>query len=142
MNLEIDKRYSTYSTSIVLHLLHTNDKYNKLWIETFPDTSSQAKNFRKNENCGCRPTLLSTYKRNRFHVDLMTVDFINKNNKTIDIETFFDDEGGQDLAGHVFAIPEGEAHYRDFLSAIQQKRGKYSHFNTIQMNGKILITFF
>lgn len=141
MNLEIDPKYSTYSTSVVLHLLHNNEAYNKLWIEKFPDTKSQASNFFKNENCGCRPVLLSTYKKNRFHVDLFTVDFINKNKKTFKLKEVLD-KGGQDLAGHVFAIPEGEAHYKDFLSAIQQKNGRFNYFNTLQMDGKILITFF
>lgn len=142
MNLEIDPRYSTYSTSIVLHLLHNNEEYSKLWISKFPKTESQASNFFKNENCGCRPVLLSTYKKHRFQIDVFTVDFINSNKKAIDLEKFFEENGGQDLAGHVFAIPEGEGHYKDFLAAIQQKKGRFSYFNTIQIDGKILVTFF
>jgi len=142
MNLEIDPRYSTYSTSIVLHLLHNNEDYNKLWVSKFPQTEPQASNFFKNENCGCRPVLLSTYKKHRFQVDVFTVDFINSNKKAINLKKFFEENGGQDLAGHVFAIPEGEAHYKDFLAAIQQKKGRFSYFNTLQIDGKILVTFF
>lgn len=139
MKTDISIQYSTHSISIVLHLLHNNEDYNKLWIEKFPKTKAQASNFFKNENCGCRPVLLSTYKKNRFHVDLFTVNFINEN--SIDLKPIYED-GGQDLAGHVFAIPEGEAHYKDFLSAIQQKKGRFNYFNTLQIDGKILITFF
>ena len=142
MNLEIDPRYSTYSISIVLHLLHNNEEYSKLWISKYPQTESQASNFFKNENCGCRPVLLSTYKKHRFQIDVFTVDFINSNKKSIDLEKFFEENGGQDLAGHVFAIPEGEGHYKDFLAAIQQKKGRFSYFNTMQIDGKILVTFF
>ena len=52
MKTDISIEYSTHSISIVLHLLHNNEDYNKLWIKKFPKTKAQASNFFKNENCG------------------------------------------------------------------------------------------
>jgi|TARA_B110000305_G_C19321138_1_gene579007 hypothetical protein len=142
MNLEIDPRYSTYSLSIILHLIHNNEDYKNEWIKKYPKTESFATNFFNNENCGCRPKLVSQYKKDRFHADVMTVNFINSNEDVIDFDKFCEENGGQDLTGHVFAIPASEGHYQDFLAAIQQKNATFSHFNTIQINEKILLTFF
>lgn len=142
MKLEIDSRYSTYSLSIVLHLIHNNEDYKNMWCEKYPDTSSFANNFFKNENCGCRPHLVNTYKKDRFNADLMTVNFINENPDSINLEEFFSSNGGQELQGHVFAIPATEGHYKDFLAAVQQKNGIFSYFTTLSIEDKILITFF
>jgi len=49
MKTDISIQYSTHSISIVLHLLHNNEDYNKLWIKKFPKTKAQASNFFKNE---------------------------------------------------------------------------------------------
>ena len=119
LKLDIDSRYSTYSLSIVLHLIHNNEEFKNLWIEKYPSTESYANNFFKNENCGCRPSLVTMYKRDRFNAD-----------------------GSQNLDGFVFAIPATEGHYKDFLASLQQKNAKFSHFNTLQLNDKIILTFF
>lgn len=140
--LDIDPKYSTYSLAIVLHLIHNNEEYKNLWCEKYPQTSSFANNFFKDENCGCRPGLVSQYKRDRFNADVMTVNFINTHEGCIDLDKFFNGEGSQDLEGFVFAIPATEGHYKDFLASLQQKNAKFSHFNTIQLNDKIILTFF
>ena len=142
MKLDIDSRYSTFSLSIVLYLLHNNEDYNKLWISKYPTTEGQAKNFFKNENCGCRPALVFQYKKDRFPADLFTVNFINENKGSLDFDKFCKEKGGQELKGHVFAIPAEEHHYKDFLASLEQRRGIYDHFSTLKINDKILITFF
>lgn len=142
MNLEIDKRYSTYSLSIILHLLRKSEDYKNLWCEKYPKTEGFANNFFKNENCGCRPHLVTQYKKDRFNADIMTVNFLNENPEVLDLPEFFESTGGQELAGHVFAIPAQEGHYKDFLAALHQKNAIFSHFNTIQLNDKIILTFF
>tara|TARA_B100000497_G_C7309058_1_gene208356 strand:- start:108 stop:536 length:429 start_codon:yes stop_codon:yes gene_type:complete len=142
MKLQIDKRYSTYSLSIVLHLIHNNEEYKNLWCESYPESESYANNFFKNENCGCRPRLVEAYNLDRFNADIMTVNFINENPEAINLEEFFKSSGGQELKGHVFAIPSTEGHFKDFLSSVQQKNGIFSHFNTLTIEDKILITFF
>lgn len=142
MNLEIDQRYSTFSLSIVLHLLHTNEDYSKLWVSKYPSTEGPAKNFLKDENCGCRPSLVFQYKKDRFFADIMTVNFLNENPDTLDFDSFCKEKGGQELKGHVFAIPAEEHHYKDFLASLEQRRGIYDHFSTLKMDDKILITFF
>ena len=139
---DIDPRYSTFSVSIFLHLIHNDEKFKNLWIKGYPKTESFANNFFNNENCGCRPSLISAYRRNRFNADLMIVAYLKENPDVLNFDEFCNGNGGQDLSGHVFAIPQEEAHYKDFLAALQQKNSIYSHFNTIQMNDKILITFF
>lgn len=142
MKLDIDSRYSTFSLSIVLHLLHNNEEYSKLWISKYPNTENQAKNFFKNENCGCRPALVFQYKKDRFSADLLTVNFINENEGSLNFDEFCKEKGGQELKGHVFAIPAEEHHYKDFLASLEQRRGIYDHFSTLKLNDKILITFF
>lgn len=84
MNLEIDKRYSTFSTSIVFHLLHHEEEYHNLWKSKYPQFENQLNNFFKDINCGCRPPLLQFYKQNKFAIDLFTVDFLNKINFNFD----------------------------------------------------------
>lgn len=142
LKLDIDPRYSTYSISIILHLIHNNEEYKDLWCKTYPNTEPFANNFFKNENCGCRPNLVNQYKRDRFNADLMTVNFINTHEDVIDMDKFCEEVGGQNLDGFVFAIPATEGHYKDFLASLQQKNAKFSHFNTLQLNDKIILTFF
>lgn len=156
LNLEIDSQYSTFSLSIVLHLIHNNEEYKELWSKKYPNTAPFANNFFKNSNCGCRPNLVNQYKRDRFNADIMTVNFINthedpfkkKNPKEgeedekLDLKGFCDKVGSQELNGFVFAIPASEGHYKDFLASIQQKNAEFSHFNTLQLNDKIILTFF
>ena len=142
LKLDIDSRYSTYSLSIVLHLIHNNEEFKNLGVEKYPSTESYANNFFKNENCGCRPSLVTADKRDRFNADIMTVNFINTHKDAIDLDKFFEEDGSQNLDGFVFAIPATEGHYKDFLASLQQKNAKFSHFNTLQLNDKIILTFF
>jgi hypothetical protein len=141
-DLNIDDRYSTYSISIILHLLHNNEEYNKLWISHFPQTESQASNFFKDENCGCRPVLLQTYKKLRFKADLFTVKFLIDNPSVINFDEFIQNVGGQDLRGSMFSIKKTESDFKDFMSIIQQKKAAFTYFNTVALEDKILITFF
>jgi len=143
MKLESHPEYSKYSLSIVLHLIRTNEEYKKLWIKTFPKTEAPANNFSKNENCGCRPSLVSQYKLKRFEADLMTVNFLNSHpDNSLKINDFIKNQASRDLAGHVFAIPATEGHYKDFLASIEQQNSEYRYFDTLKMNDKIIITFF
>lgn len=121
-NLNIDDRYSTYSISIILYLLHNNEDYNKLWISHFPQTENQASNFFKDENCGCRPVLLQTYKKLRFKADLFTVQFLIDNPSAINFDEFTKEIGGQDLRGSMFSVNKTESDFKDFMSIIQQKK--------------------
>jgi hypothetical protein len=141
-NLNIDDRYSTYSISIILYLLHNNEDYNKLWISHFPQTENQASNFFKDENCGCRPVLLQTYKKLRFKADLFTVQFLIDNPSAINFDEFTKEIGGQDLRGSMFSVNKTESDFKDFMSIIQQKKAAFTYFNTVALDDKILITFF
>ena len=142
MNFNIDKKYNKYSLSIILYLIHNNEKYNKLWIKCYPQTETAATNFFKDQNCGCKPVLVSEYKNDRFCADMMTVNFINENEDCIDLDSFCENEAERDIAGHIFSIPEGEGHYKDFIATLQEKRFKFKFFNSIKIDGRILITFF
>jgi len=143
MKLDTHPDYSKYSLSIVLHLIQTNEEYKKLWIKTFPKTEAPANNFSKNENCGCRPSLVAQYKQQRFEADLMTVNFINSDpNISLKINDFIKNKASRDLAGHVFAIPATEGHYKDFLASIEQQNSTYKYFDTLHIGEKIIITFF
>jgi hypothetical protein len=141
MNTEIKSSYNAYSIGIVLHLIRNNEKYRKLWIEKYPITENFVNNFVKDENCGCRPSIIKQYKKDRFAADLMTVNFINEN-KDFDIDEFAKTNPPQYLENAVFALPNTEAHYKDFLAALQQKNARFSHFTSIQIDDKIILTFF
>lgn len=142
MNLEITKDYSTYSTSIVLHLLHNSEDYNNIWKEKYPELSNQLNNFFKNENCGCRPPILQNYIKNRFHIDVFTVDFINSNDSKFDIENFIKEKGSQNLRGAMFVLDNNISSYQDFLASLQQKKASFNNFNAINIGDKIVVTFF
>ena len=142
MNLKIDPKYNTYSTSIIFHLLHNNEDYKNLWIKSYPEISQQAENFFKNENCGCRPVLLQNYKRFKFDIDVLTVNFINENPSSIDIDEFCKTKGSQDLRGTMFSINNNVGSYKDFLAALQQKNASFNNFNAITIDDKIVVTFF
>lgn len=142
MNLDIDPRYNTYSLSIVLHLLHNNLDYNKLWISKYPQTESQASNFFKNSECGCRPVLVRNYKKFRFSIDCMTVDFINQNPSVLDFDNFCKTVGGQDLRGTIFSVENTESAYKDFVATLLEKKSLFSYYNTVSIGDRILITFF
>lgn len=142
MNLDIDPRYSTFSTSIVLYLLHNSKEYNDLWISKYPDTTHQAENYFKDENCGCRPVLLRKYAKLRFDIDAMTVNFINSNPNLLNFNEFCDNIGFQDLHGVMFSVPNNPGDYKDFLSSLKQKNVRFNGFNTTSFDNEILITFF
>lgn len=142
MNLDIDPKYNTYSVSIVLFLLNNNESYNKLWKEKYPDTETAASNFFNDPNCGCKPVLLSQYRKDKFNADIMTVSFINENPDCINFEEFYEKYASRDIAGHIFSIPEGEGNYKDFIATLQEKRYIFKFFNTIKIDGRILFTFF
>jgi hypothetical protein len=142
MNLDIDKRYSQYSESVVLNLIHTNEEYRDLWISKYEDTEDQANSYFKDINCGCSPVLLANYKKNRFPIDVMTVDFINKNPECIDLDKFISEKAPRYVAGHIFSIPEGEGHYKEFIASIQADKFIFNHFTTLKVDDRILITFF
>ena len=142
MNLEIDKKYSTFSISIIFHLLHNCEDYKNLWIEKYPELSSQVNNFFKNTNCGCRPVLLQNYKKLRFDIDVFTVDFINNNPDIIDVDEFCKKTGSQDLRGTMFSIDNNIASYKDFMASLQQKNASFNNFNAFIIDDKIVVTFF
>lgn len=142
MNLKVDQRYNTFSIKIVLHLIHNSKQYNDLWVKNYPDTETAASNFFNDSNCGCKPVLLSQYKKDKFNADVMTVNFINENPESINLEEIFKDDTERDLHGHIFSIPEGEGHFKDFISTIQEKRYSFKFFNTTKMDNKIFFTFF
>lgn len=142
MNLEIDKRYSTYSISIVLYLLHNSQNYNDLWVSRYPDTEMQAKNYYKDINCGCQPVLLQKYTKLRFDIDVMTVNFINKNPECIEFDSFCETHGGQDLRGNMFSIKNKESDFKNFMSTLKEKNARFDSFNTLTLEDKTLITFF
>ena len=141
MNVNISSEYSAFSVGIVLHLIRNNDEYRKMWIEKYPQTEQFVNNFHKNENCGCRPSIIRQYKKDRFNADVMTVDFINSID-SFDVDEYVKSNPAQDLDGAVFAIPNTEAHYKDFLAALQQKNARFTYFNTLQIDDKIILTFF
>lgn len=142
MNLEIDKRYSTYSISIVLYLLHNSQNYNDLWVSRYPDTEMQAKNYYKDINCGCQSVLLQKYTKLRFDIDVMTVHFINKNPECIEFDSFCETHGGQDLRGNMFSIKNKESDFKNFMSTLKEKNARFNSFNTLTFEDKTLITFF
>lgn len=141
MNLEIDKRYSTLSLGIFLDLMHNNEKFNKIWIEKYPEQRPYSENFFKDENCGCRPRLIAKYKAQRFEADKLIVNFINENEGCIDFNEI-DGKAERDITGHVFSIPATEAHYQDFLASLHQKNAFYSHFSAVTIKDKMILTFF
>lgn len=140
MNLEIRSEYNNVAMGLVLHLVRKNEDYRKLWLSKYPETENYVNNFVKNENCGCRPSILKQYKRDKFNADMMTVDFIN-NCEDFDFDQYLKDNPAQYLEGNVFAIPNTEAHYKDFLAALHQKNAKFNYFNTLQVSDKIILTF-
>lgn len=141
MNLSIDKRYSSLSIGIFLHLAHNNEKFKEEWIQKYPNTKQYAENFFKDENCGCRPKLIQQYKADRFNADIMIVTFINNNEGVIDWKEM-EQKGERDVAGHVFSIPATEAHYQDFLASLHQKNAQYDHFTAVVIKDKMILTFF
>lgn len=140
--MQIDPRYSTYSTSIILHLIHNNENYKNLWVDNFPDVAQPANNYFKNVNCGCRPALVSLYKKLRYEVDFITVNFIKENPKCLDFDDFCKNKGKQDLRGAIFSIRKREADFKDFMASLQEKNAEFSAFNTLELEDKFLITFF
>ena len=142
MNLEVDKKYSTFSTSIIFHLLHNCEDYKNLWLDKYPDLSNQINNYFKNVNCGCRPVLLQHYKRLRFDIDVFTVNFINQNPEVIDLDEFCKKTGSQDLRGTMFSIDNDLSSYKDFMASLQQKNASFSSFNAFIVDDKIIVTFF
>ena len=141
MNLSIDSRYSLLSLGIFLHLMHNDETFKNAWVEKYPESEDYANNFFKNENCGCRPRLIQTYKRNRFDADLFIVNYINENEGCVDFNEL-EQKAERDVTGHVFSIPAAEGHYQDFLASLHQKNAYYSHFNTMVLGDKIILTFF
>ena len=141
MNLDTDPRYSTYSISIIYYLLHHNETYNNEWKLHYPENQEQLKNFFKNVDCGCWPVLLQTYRRNRFQIDLMTVNFINSIND-FDVTEFINSQGRQDLRGTMFSIKDNISEYKDFLANVQAKNADFDYFNTLRVEDKIIINFF
>ena len=143
MNLEIDKRYSTYSISIVLYLLHNNQNYNDLWVSKYPDTEMQAKNYFKDVNCGCQAcSYCRSIPNSEFDIDVMTVNFINQNPECIDFDSFCETHGGQDLRGNMFSIKNKESDFKNFMSTLKEKNARFDSFNTLTLEDKTLITFF
>jgi hypothetical protein len=140
MNLKIKSEYNNVATGLVLHLIRNNEEYRKMWLEQYPATENFVNNYVKNENCGCRPSILKQYKRDKFNADMMTVNFINTSDD-FDFENYLKESPAQHLEGSVFAIPNTEAHYKDFLAALQQKNAQFNSFNTIQIKDKIILTF-
>ena len=90
-----------------------------------------ASNFFNDPNCGCKPVLLSQYRKDKFNADIMTVSFINENPDCINFEEFYEKYASRDIAGHIFSIPEGEGNYKDFIATLQEKRYIFKFFNTI-----------
>ena len=121
--------------------MHNSEDFNNKWIEKYPDNKPYAKNFFKDENCGCRPKLIQQYKRDRFNADIMIVDFINENEGVIDFNAM-DQDAERDISGHVFSIPATEGHYQDFLASLHQKNAHYKHFTSIIIKDKLVLTFF
>lgn len=142
MDTKIDSRYNTFSTSIIFHLLHNNEKYKNLWVENYPLVKNQANNYFDNENCGCRPVLLQNYRKFRFDVDLMTVNFILKNPDVLNFDEFCTSIGNQEIRGTVFSVNNNPNDFKDFLSTIQQKNYSFNYFNTQTFDDKIIISFF
>jgi len=142
VNYSINLKYSVYSEAIIFHLLRSSKKYNDLFCERHPSISGPLSNFYLDENCGCRSVIYKTYKQLRFPIDLMTVEFINSNPDCIDIDEFCSTVAEKDLSGTMFSIPATESDLKDFLSKVRISRGKYSGFNTINLDDRIIITFF
>lgn len=142
MKLDIDSKYSTFSTSIIFHLLRKSEEYKNLWIEKYPQYTNQLNNFFKNEHCGCRPVLMQQYKKLRFEIDVFTVNFINENPDVLDVDKFCKETGSQDLRGTVFSINNDMNAYKDFMASLQQKNASFNGFNTITIDDKIVATFF
>lgn len=139
--LYIDKRYNKNSLYVVLYLIHNNEDYKNLWVETFPDQKGFANNYHKNENCGCKPRIVSKYKEERFAADYLTVEFLTKNPEAIN----FDDvekEASPDVTGNVFSVPATESHYQDFLASLQQKNAMFNFFVPTRIGDKLIISFF
>tara|TARA_B100002019_G_scaffold293175_1_gene319160 strand:- start:20379 stop:20804 length:426 start_codon:yes stop_codon:yes gene_type:complete len=141
MNLSIDKRYSSLSLGILLHLIHNNEDFKNKWIEKYPNTKQYAENFFKDENCGCRPRIIQQYKADRFDADIFIVNYINENEGVIDWNEM-ESKAERDISGHVFSIPATESHYQDFLSSLHQKNATYEHFTSLVLKDKIILTFF
>jgi len=142
MNLEITEKYNNYSTSVFLYLLHNNKEFNSKFIDAYPDLEGPASNFFNDENCGCKPRLVVRYKKSRFQLDLMIVQFINENPDCINLDSFFESEGFKDISGATFAVNNTEADYRDFLATIGSKNIKHNGFSSVPINDKILVSFF
>lgn len=142
MNSKIDPRYSTFSVSIIFHLLHNNEEYKNIWVENYPHISNQAENFFKNENCGCRPVLLQNYRKFRFDIDLLTVNFLNDNPDVLDFDEFCNSVGSQDIRGAAFSVNNNQNDFKDFLATIQQKNYSFNYFSTQTFDDKILVSFF
>jgi hypothetical protein len=140
--MKIDPRYNTYATSIIFHLLHNNEEYNKLWIEKYPDIEPQATNYFKDVNCGCAPVLLQKYRKFRFDIDFLTVDFINKNPDSINLDDFCQNLGRQELRGTMFSVNKTEADFKNFVASLHKKNASFTFFNTLELEDKILVTFF
>lgn len=140
-DLHINNKYNKYSLYIILHLIHNDESFKDAWIERFPDQKSYAENFFKNENCGCKPRIVSLYHAERFAADLLTVQYINKNPDCINWEEI-EKEAAPDVTGHVFSVPATESHYQDFLASLQQKNAMFNFFVPTKINDKLLISFF
>ena len=140
--MKIDPRYNTYATSIIFHLLHNNEEYNKLWIEKYPDTKPQASNYFKDINCGCAPVLLQKYRKFRFDIDFITVQFLLKFPDALNFDEFCKNSGKQELRGTMFAIEKKESSFKDFIANLHTRNASFTFFNTLELDDKILVTFF
>ena len=140
-DLYIDKRYNRYSLYVILYLIHNNENFKNKWVEKFPDQDSYANSYHKDENCGCKPRIVTRYKEDRFGADCLAVEFINQNEGCIDFDEV-EEKASPDITGHAFAMPATEAHYQDFLASLQQKNAMFNNFVPVTLGDKLIVTFF
>jgi hypothetical protein len=140
-DLYIDKRYNRYSLYVILYLIHNNENFKNKWVEKFPDQDSYANSYHKDENCGCKPRIVTRYKEDRFSADCLTAEFINQNEGCIDFDEV-EEKASPDITGHAFAISATEAHYQDFLASLQQKNAMFNNFVPVTLGDKLIVTFF
>jgi len=140
-DLYIDKRYNRYSLFIILHLIHNHEEFKNIWINKFVDQETYANNYFKDENCGCKPRIVSCYKQERFAADYIAVKFINENPNSVNFDDV-EEKASPDITGNAFSMPATESHYQDFLASLQQKNAMFNHFVPLQIGDKLIVTFF
>tara|TARA_R110000765_G_C18855638_1_gene599460 strand:+ start:703 stop:1131 length:429 start_codon:yes stop_codon:yes gene_type:complete len=140
-DLYIDKRYNRYSLFVVLHLIHNHEEFKNIWIDKFVDQETYANNYFKDENCGCKPKIVSCYKQERFAADCIAVKFINENPDSVNFDNV-ESDASPDITGNAFSMPATEAHYQDFLASLQQKNAMFNHFVPVTIGDKLIVTFF